>query len=208
MQLIGQFDSPFVRRVGIALTLYEMPFEHLPWSTFGDWQHFAAHNPLRRVPALVLDSGEALIDSNAIIDHLDEVHGRERALIAASGPERRAALHRIALATGVSEKAVGYFYARLFSDRLDPLFVARSEDQIRAGFATLDAACANRLGNWWFGDGPGHDDIAVACTARHTCEAYPELIILADYPALAMHCARAEGLEVFRKISQPLIPPS
>lgn len=30
MILIGQFDSPFVRRVGITLRLYDLPFEHRP----------------------------------------------------------------------------------------------------------------------------------------------------------------------------------
>ena len=30
MILIGQYDSPFVRRVGIALTLYGLPFRHEP----------------------------------------------------------------------------------------------------------------------------------------------------------------------------------
>ncbi len=34
MILIGQYDSPFVRRVAIALKLYELPFEHRPWSVF------------------------------------------------------------------------------------------------------------------------------------------------------------------------------
>ena len=29
MILIGQYDSPFVRRVGIALSLYELPFERV-----------------------------------------------------------------------------------------------------------------------------------------------------------------------------------
>ena len=139
MQLIGQYDSPFVRRVGIALARYGVAFEHLPWSTFGDWQKFAHQNPLRRVPCLVLDSGEALIDSAAILDHLDEVHGRESALIAASGPERRAALRRIALATGTADKAVSFFYARLFASSLDSAFVERSEAQIRAGLAALEA---------------------------------------------------------------------
>jgi len=32
MILMGQYDSPFVRRAGIALTLYGLPFEHRPWS--------------------------------------------------------------------------------------------------------------------------------------------------------------------------------
>lgn len=31
MILVGRYDSPFLRRVGIALTLYELPFAHRPW---------------------------------------------------------------------------------------------------------------------------------------------------------------------------------
>lgn len=208
MQLIGQFDSPFVRRVGIAMELYGLAYDHRPWSTFGDWAQFATHNPLRRVPTLVLDNGEALIDSAAIIDHLDEAHGRGRALIAQDGDARRASLRRIATATGMSDKAVGYFYARLFADRLDPLFVTRSEEQLLAGLATLNAFCTEKTGRWWHGDGPGHDDIAVACSTRHLAEAYPDLFELVDYPALAAHCAAAEELEAFRKVCQPFIPPS
>lgn len=208
MQLIGQYDSPFVRRVGIALTLYGIPFEHLPWSTFGEWEKFAAHNPLRRVPTLVLDDGEALIDSAAILDHLDELHGRDRALIAASGAARRAALKRIALATGTADKAVSFFYARLFAPSLAPAFIERTEGQIKDGLAVLDAECAARSGAWWHGDGPGHDDIAVACVARFLSEAYAHLVSLTDHPALAAHSAAAEALPVFQAISQPFIPPN
>ena len=208
MQLIGQYDSPFVRRVGIALKLYEMPFEHLPYSTFGEWEKFVGHNPLRRVPTLVLDGGEALIDSAAILDHLDDLHGRDRALIAASGPQRRAALKRIALATGTADKAVSFFYARLFASSLDAAFTQRTESQIRDGLAVLDAECAARSGDWWHGAAPGHDDIAVACVARFLSEAYAHLVSLTDYPALADHSARAEALPVFQAVSQPFIPPS
>ena len=73
MFLIGQYDSPFVRRVAIAMRLYGIKFEHKPWSTFGDGDKIAPHNPLRRVPTLVLDDGEALIESTAILDYLDEL---------------------------------------------------------------------------------------------------------------------------------------
>jgi glutathione S-transferase len=90
--LIGQFDSPFVRRVAIAMRLYELPFQHRPWSVFGDGPKIAPYNPLKRVPTLVLDSGEVVIESTIILDYLDELVGPSRALIADSGPRRRAAL--------------------------------------------------------------------------------------------------------------------
>ncbi len=68
MILIGQYDSPFVRRVAIAMRLYGLAYEHRTWSTFGDAEKLAAFNPLRRVPTLVLDDGEVLIESFAILD--------------------------------------------------------------------------------------------------------------------------------------------
>src|SRR6204780_1736356 len=95
---IGQNDSPFVRRVAIALRLYGLPFEHRPWSTFGEGDKIAPYNPLRRVPTLVLDDGEALIDSTAILDYLDELVGPEKAMIAPDGAERRRHLRICALA--------------------------------------------------------------------------------------------------------------
>lgn len=208
MQLIGQFDSPFVRRVGLALTRYGMAFEHLPYSSFGESDRFARHNPLRRVPTLVLGSGEALIDSHAILDHLDEAHGRDRALIAASGAARRAALRRCAIATGIADKAVSFFYAKTFAPSLDPAFVARSEGQIRDGLAVLAAECASRDGDWWFGAEPGHDDNTIACVVRFLSEAYAYLVKLADYPALADHSSRAEARAEFKAISQAFIPPA
>ena len=71
MILIGQYDSPFVRRVALALRFYGLAFEHRPWSTFGDADKIAPYNPVRRVPTLLIDGNEALIESTAILDYLD-----------------------------------------------------------------------------------------------------------------------------------------
>ena len=73
MILIGQYDSPFVRRVGIALTLYGIPFEHRPWGVFGDTDKIREYNPLVRVPTLVLDNGEVLIESHLMLDYIDSL---------------------------------------------------------------------------------------------------------------------------------------
>src|SRR5438874_9148118 len=113
MILIGQYDSPFVRRVALALRFYDLPFEHRPWSTFGDADKIAPYNPLRRVPTLVLDSGEALIESTAILDYLDELAGPAKAMIAASGPDRYRALRICALSTGLADKGVSLLYERV-----------------------------------------------------------------------------------------------
>ena len=87
--LIGQYDSPYVRRVAIALHHYELPFEHRSWSVWGDAAKIAQYNPLRRVPTLLLEDGSALVETFAILDALDEFVGPERALLPASGAGRR-----------------------------------------------------------------------------------------------------------------------
>ena len=80
MILIGQYDSSFVRRVGIALKLYGLPFEQFPWSVFSDKEKIRPYNPLMRVPVLVLDDGAVLVDSHLIIDHLDRQVPPEKSL--------------------------------------------------------------------------------------------------------------------------------
>lgn len=73
MILIGQFDSPFVRRVGIALRWYDWTFEHRPHAVFRDEQLIAEFNPLRKVPTLVLDDGTVLTESFVCLEYIDEL---------------------------------------------------------------------------------------------------------------------------------------
>ena len=98
MILVGQFDSPVTRRVGIVLTCYGIPFSRDTRSVFGDFAALAKITPMTRIPALILDDGDVLIDSGAIIDHLDEQAGPDRALIPRTGPQRRRVMQTTALA--------------------------------------------------------------------------------------------------------------
>ena len=208
MILIGQYDSPFVRRVGIALTLYTMPFEHRPWSTFGDADKLRPYNPLTRVPTLVLDDGAVLIESHSILDYLDSLVPAERAMFPLAQPARREALQVAALATGLGDKAVSLFYERLLHREASEVWVERCRGQISGVLAALESARAQRPGPYWFGERIGHADIAVAAVLRFLTEAHRRLVSMADFPALAAHAARLEALPAFQKISQPFIPPS
>ncbi|MFL9499604.1 glutathione S-transferase family protein [Rhodopseudomonas palustris] len=208
MILIGQYDSPFVCRVAIAMRLYELPFEHQAWSTFGDADKIAPFNPLRRVPTLVLGDGEVLIESNAILDYLDELVGPDAAMIADSGPARRHAFKVCALATGLGDKAVSLVYERVLRQAQSEVWVTRCEAQIASVLDVLEAQRAAIATPFWFGDTIGHADIAVACVLRFTGEAHPHLFDATRYPVLAAHAACCEVLPAFREIVQPLIPPT
>jgi glutathione S-transferase len=205
MLLIGQYDSPFVRRVGIALHLYGIGYEHRPWSVFGDAGAIAAYNPLRRVPTLVLDDGEVLVETSAILDALDQHVGAGRALIAPSGAERRAALKVCALASGLADKAVALVYERVLHARSTPLWTERCRAQIRDVLGVLDAERARRPTPWWFGEALGHADVAVACALRFVREAHPGVFDAGARPALAAHAERCEALEPFRLVRQPFV---
>jgi len=208
MILIGQFDSPFVRRVGIALTLYGLPFEHRPWSVFGDADKIRAYNPLVRVPTLVLDDGEVLIESHSILDYLDHMVPADRAMFPAAEPARHRALKVAALATGLADKAVSLSYERRLHREVSEVWVDRCRGQISAVLAALEADRTSRVGDYWFGDRIGHADIAVAVALRFVAEAHPGLVAMADIPALGAAAARLEALPVFRTIAQPFIPPT
>ncbi len=205
MILIGQYDSPFVRRVGVALVEYGLPFQHRPWSVWGDAEKIAAHNPLRRVPTLVMDDGSALIESGAILDALDEQVGPARALLPREGAARRDALHVIALATGTADKAVSLLYETLQHDHPSARWMARLRDQIGAGLAALEQDRARRASAWWLGAALSHADVAAGCTLRFVREAHPALFDDARYPALAAHAARCEQRPSFREIAQPIV---
>lgn len=206
MILIGQYDSPFVRRVGIALTLYGLPFEHRPWSVFSDADKIRPHNPLLRVPVLVLDDGTALCDSHAILDYLDS---RVPApMFSRTEPQRYRAIRIASLASSLADKAVSLFYEKRLHAVASDIWVERCAGQIAGALAVLEQERAAHPSPFWFGDDIGHADIAVAVALRFLAEAHPGLVDMASYPALAAHAAKLEAMPAFRQISQPFIPPA
>ncbi|MGL5448683.1 MAG: glutathione S-transferase family protein [Rhabdaerophilum sp.] len=208
MILIGQYDSPFVRRVGIALRLYGVPFEHKPWSVFGDVEKIRTHHPLTRVPTLVLDDGTALADSHIILDYLDSHMPPEKRLFPVTEPARHKALRIATLATGLGDKVVSLFYEKRLHSETSDIWVARCQAQIAGVLTVLEVECVSLSTPYWFGHTFGHADIAVACMVRFVSEAHPGLVDWAIHPALFAHAAKLENLPVFQEIRQIFIPPA
>lgn len=204
--LIGQLDSPFVRRVAIAMKLYGMPFEHRPWSVFRDAEQIARFNPLRRVPTLVLPHGEVLVDSSAILDALDDDVPDDRVLLPRRGSERRTGLRLMALACGMADKGVSLVYERVAreSSSHSQRWVERCSRQVSDALATLERERASRSTRWWLGDGMTHVDIAVGVIVHFLLQATPAIVEASDVPALLEHERRCHRDALFAETDQPL----
>ncbi len=209
MILIGMFDSPFVRRVAVSMNLLKMPFEHRNWSVGKDFEKIQQFNPLGRVPTLVLHGGEALMESGAILDYLDECAGPERALIPRSGKDRRETLRIVAIAAGAAEKGVAQVYETVFrpQEKRHRPWTDRCSAQMHAALADLDRVAKLRAGSWLLGASMSQADITTGCAYTFLTEAPAVDCAASRYPGLAAIAARCEALPEFRSVKAKFFPP-
>ena len=109
MRLLSSPTSPYARKV--RMTLIEKGLADqvtvdaaVPLGTADEAAAVRRVNPLAKIPALVLDTGEALYDSPVICEYLDSL-GTGPTLLPAAGPARWTALRRQALGDGVADAA-------------------------------------------------------------------------------------------------------
>ena len=208
MILVGQYDSPFVRRVAVTLHHYHMPFERNTISVFSQAKKMQKINPLIRIPSLELESGEILIDSWAILDHLDEIAGPARALTPSHGPERRKVLQAVALATGTAEKAGAVTYERYFhpGKMLCKDWEERCLDQLEAGLTQLEINC----GTPWYSDlHMSQADVTIGCMIGYVKLRVPEAFPANKYPklhGLSLHCEMREEFVKSRISPDEIMP--
>ncbi len=197
MILVGQYDSPVTRRVAIALHHYAIAFSRDTRSIFGDADAVSKVSTLTRIPALILDNGEVLIDSAAILDHLDSLAPPGRALVPPHGDARRHVLQATALAQGTLEKIAAVVYERHFHP---PAHISldwqnRCLSQAAAGLAELE-----RRGRhpWFCGENFSHADVMTAATIAYADLRLPEIMPSGSYPNLRVLARACEALPAFK----------
>ncbi len=199
MVLVGRYLSPFVRRVAVTLRLYGLDYEHRPLMAFGeDKKTLSRWNPVGRVPVLLLDDGEVLFESGAILDYLDQRVGPEKALTPPSGPERREVLRLMNIATGAAEKTVLTVYEVRFrpeEKRHEP-WVAMCAEQVQNSFEALSARAVMP---WMIGKSLTQADVTATCCWSFARRAKPELTDGIRAPRLDEITARAEAMPEFRQ---------
>ena len=196
MILVGQYDSPYVRRVAISLKLAGLQFTRDTRSVFADAEEMRRINPLGRIPSLVLDGGEVLIDSAAILDYIDELVGPARALLPARGASRRNALRIVAFATGAIDKAGAVAYERMLrpQELIYQPWIERCLIQLASALAALDGL---PVAPWYLGARPMQPDITVGVLLAYLKLRVPDSFPADRYSNLKALAAACEALPEF-----------
>ena len=91
MKLTYSSTSPFARKVRIAAIelglIDKIEFTTATVAPGQANEEYSKITPLKKLPVLILDNGDVILDSYVIVEYLDELAGGGK-LIPASGPER------------------------------------------------------------------------------------------------------------------------
>ena len=140
--------SPFARKVRIAAAALELDdrIEVLAADTSDPGDSLRAQNPLGKIPALVLESGEVLYDSAVIVEYLDFLAGGGKLIPRDSAPRFRS-LTQQALADGIMDAAVLLRYETLWREpeKRSERWIAYQGDKIARGLAAFEKSPPEEL---------------------------------------------------------------
>lgn len=197
MILVGRYLSPFVRRVAITLQWLEIPYEHRSLSPALDTEAVRPFNPVLKVPALVLDDGEILVESSAILDSiLETIPGQT--LLPAAGPARRRVLQQCGIMTSALDKSVAAVYEKTKrpKEKIHQPFLDTLVAQAQAGVDQVEAQVAG--GKFNGTASPTVADITAAVGYTFMSAMLPEACNAERHPALAKFAAEFEQTNAFK----------
>jgi len=161
MKLLSSPASPFARKVRIVLAEKRMECDLERVDVQPADNPVNAHNPLGKIPTLVLDDGTALYDSRVIVEFLDNASPISR-LIPADKRERVAVRRWEALADGVLDAGLLVRYESLRpKNEQSAAWSAKQAARMHRGLAQLQADLGDKP--WCQGERYTLADIALGC---------------------------------------------
>ena len=176
MKLLASPASPYTRKVRVVLAEKKIDFEIELVDVAPAQNPVNAHNPLGKIPTLVLDDGTALYDSRVIVEFLDHASPLNR-LIPADFRERVQVRRWEALADGVVDAGIlirGGFQ------------VDKQLARMRRGMARLSAELEGK--SWCHAERYSLADVALGCCVGWVGFRKPgNLDWPGEYPVLSRH---------------------
>lgn len=195
-RLISATPSPYARKVRISLIEKGIPFElhtEVPWDSTTTTPQ---HNPLEKLPVLVLPDGSSVYESSYILEWLEIKHPQVR-LFPADADDLLLAKKYDVLCNGICDAIVLSFFESKREGGGSIEWLERQRRKIEGGTRELSRLLGDRA--WAVGDGFSLGDIALGTAVGYLSVRYPQLDWKRLYPNLAAHSARLEQRESFRQ---------
>jgi glutathione S-transferase len=183
MKLLGSHTSPYARKVRIALAEKKIECDFVDASPWTAETTVPDHNPLGKVPVLVLDDGSSLFDSRVIVEYLDTVSPVSR-LIPEPSRQRIAVKRWEALADGICDAAVEMVLEGKRAARQQSKdWIERQQAKVDRGLAELGRELEERA--WCNGEAYSLADIATGCALGYLDLRHAGIDWRGSYPNLA-----------------------
>ncbi len=161
MKLLGSPLSPYTRKVRIVLAEKKIDCDFETVDVAPSENPVNAHNPLGKVPVMVLDDGVALFDSRVIVEFLDTVSPLSR-LIPEDSRGRVAVRRWEALADGTLDAGLLMRYESLRPKKeQSAAWTGKQAGKLKRGLAMIAAELGDKA--WCHGDRYTLADIGVGC---------------------------------------------
>ena len=147
MKLIGSIASPYVRKVRVVMAEKKLDYTLVPEDVWAADSTITHHNPLGKVPCLLMEGADALFDSRVIVEYLDTLSPVGK-LIPSVGRERAEVKTWEALADGVMDAAVAARLEATWVGRTkaqrSPAWMKRQMDKIDAALTAMNASLGDK----------------------------------------------------------------
>jgi glutathione S-transferase len=161
MKLLSAPASPYSRKVRIVLAEKRIDCDIERVDVQPQDNPVNSHNPLGKIPTLLLDDGAAIYDSRVIVEFLDNMTANSR-LIPQDNRERIAVRRWEALADGVLDAGLLARYESLRpASEQSAAWVAKQAARIRRGLGQMESELGSRA--WCQSERYTLADIALGC---------------------------------------------
>jgi glutathione S-transferase len=202
MKLLGSPTSPYVRKVRLVIEEKNVPCEFVIDRPSEPGSKVPEHNPLGKVPVLVLDNGRAIYDSPVITEYLDGYTGKPT-LLPAVFAERIEVKRWEALSDGIADAtvAVSHDFRKPAGSRESPAWYDKQSQKILRGLATI----AGDLGDREFCHGSAFSlaDIGAGYALAYLDRAWRDIDWRALHPTLKRYYDKLSQRSSFQKTQYP-----